>query len=251
MEVHHHPQLEHKSKPWKEYMLEGLMIFLAVFMGFIAENIREKVTDHERERQYMESLVKDLVSDTASLKAGFPIKDERLKFIDSVFVFFETHPGAKAISVDVYREMRRSEWDRVYVRNTGTINQLRNAGGLRLIRKQNVRDSLASYDWFWDRLAYYHDIYFINQRNEEGLMEKMLNAADLVHGYRFNQKFLFQNGLVSPSAAIRIEPAYINEYINMLNWQKVMTLQDERRYKDQANRAAQLCRMIKKEYGLE
>ncbi|HWD89871.1 MAG TPA: hypothetical protein VG367_17185 [Mucilaginibacter sp.] len=249
MEVHHHPEVEKKG--FKEYILEGLMIFLAVFMGFIAENIREKITDHEREKQYMESLVKDLASDTASLKAGFPIKDERLKSIDSVFLFFETHPGAKTISVDEYRQMRRAEWDRVYVRNTGTINQLRNAGGLRLIRKQNVRDSLASYDWFWDRLAYYHDIYFINQRNEEGLMEKMLNAADLVHGYRLNQKFLFQNGLFSPSAAIRIEPAYINEYINMLNWQKVLTLQDEGRYKNQANRAVQLCRMIKREYGLE
>src|SRR5580693_2342601 len=184
MEVHHHPEVEKKG--FKEYVLEGLMIFIAVFMGFIAENIREKVTDHEREKQYMESLVKDLASDTASLEAGFPLKDERLKSIDSVFAFFEDHPGAKAISVDIYREMRRSEWDRVYVRNTGTINQLRNAGGLRLIRKQNVRDSLAAYDWFWDRLAYYHDIYFINQRDEEGLMEKMLNAGDLVRAYRLN-----------------------------------------------------------------
>ncbi len=249
MEVHHHPEVEKKG--FKEYILEGLMIFLAVFMGFIAENIREKVTDHEREKQYMESLVKDLASDTASLKAGFPFKDARLKSIDSVFIFFETHPGAKAISVDVYREMRRSEWDRVYVRNTGTINQLRNAGGLRLIRKQNVRDSLAAYDWFWDRLVYYHDTYFINQRDEEGLMEKMLNAGDLVRAYRLNQKFLFQNGLIQKSAAIRIEPTYINEYINMMNWQKVMTLQDEHRYEAQEIRAAQLCRLIKKEYDLE
>ena len=35
MEVHHHPDLHHKPKAWKEYLLEGLMIFLAVTMGFI------------------------------------------------------------------------------------------------------------------------------------------------------------------------------------------------------------------------
>ena len=40
MEVHHHPDLHHKPKKWKEYFLEFLMIFLAVTMGFIAENIR-------------------------------------------------------------------------------------------------------------------------------------------------------------------------------------------------------------------
>ncbi|MBC7721634.1 MAG: hypothetical protein H7068_06380, partial [Pedobacter sp.] len=28
MEVHHHPDLHHKSKKWKEYFLEFLMIFL-------------------------------------------------------------------------------------------------------------------------------------------------------------------------------------------------------------------------------
>jgi len=39
MEVHHHPELHHKHKPWKEYLLEGLMIFIAVMMGFIAEKI--------------------------------------------------------------------------------------------------------------------------------------------------------------------------------------------------------------------
>jgi hypothetical protein len=37
MEVHHHPHVEKKS--FKEYLLEGLMIFVAVTMGFFAETI--------------------------------------------------------------------------------------------------------------------------------------------------------------------------------------------------------------------
>jgi hypothetical protein len=41
MEVHHHPDLHHKKKNFKEYFLEFLMIFLAVTPGFVAENIRE------------------------------------------------------------------------------------------------------------------------------------------------------------------------------------------------------------------
>ena len=58
MEVHHHPQVEKKN--FKEYLLEGLMIFLAVTMGFIAENIRENVSDHRKEMELIRSLVKDL-----------------------------------------------------------------------------------------------------------------------------------------------------------------------------------------------
>ena len=52
MEVNHHLQLEnkhkHKHKLWKEYLLEGLMIFIAVMLGFIAENIRENLTVKEK-----------------------------------------------------------------------------------------------------------------------------------------------------------------------------------------------------------
>jgi hypothetical protein len=44
MEVHHHPQLEHKPKPWKEYLLEYIMIFLAVMTGFFAESYREHLS---------------------------------------------------------------------------------------------------------------------------------------------------------------------------------------------------------------
>ncbi|MFX9061656.1 hypothetical protein ABTN34_17710 [Acinetobacter baumannii] len=45
MEVHHHPHAGKKS--FKEYILEGIMIFIAVSMGFIAENIREHITDNK------------------------------------------------------------------------------------------------------------------------------------------------------------------------------------------------------------
>jgi hypothetical protein len=37
MDVHHHPDLHHKKKNFKEYFLAFIMIFLAVTIGFIAE----------------------------------------------------------------------------------------------------------------------------------------------------------------------------------------------------------------------
>ena len=43
MEVHHHPHVEKKN--FKEYFLEFLMIFLAVTMAFIGENMREQLSD--------------------------------------------------------------------------------------------------------------------------------------------------------------------------------------------------------------
>src|SRR5437870_2335476 len=65
MEVHHHPHVEKKS--FKEYLLEGLMIFLAVTMGFFAENIRENIVNREKEKHYIKNIIADLKSDTTNI----------------------------------------------------------------------------------------------------------------------------------------------------------------------------------------
>ena len=68
MEVHHHPELPHGDKKnFREYLLEGLMIFIAVFMGFVAENIREHISDNSKEKNYARSLYSDLKKDSAQL----------------------------------------------------------------------------------------------------------------------------------------------------------------------------------------
>jgi len=56
MEIHHHPEVEKKGI--KEYLLEGLMIFLAVMMGFFAESYREHLTEHSKEREYIINIKK-------------------------------------------------------------------------------------------------------------------------------------------------------------------------------------------------
>src|SRR5450631_4361501 len=66
MEVHHHPDLHHKPKKWKEYFLEFLMIFLAVTLGFIAENIREHISDRNKEHEFIVSMIADLKKDTSN-----------------------------------------------------------------------------------------------------------------------------------------------------------------------------------------
>ena len=65
MEVHHHPHVEKKT--FKEYLLEGLMIFVAVTMGFIAENIREHVTENKIAREMAESFYQELSADSVNL----------------------------------------------------------------------------------------------------------------------------------------------------------------------------------------
>src|SRR6059058_2997316 len=66
MEVHHHTHHDGK-KNWKAYLWEFLMLFLAVFCGFMAENYRETLVNKEKEHHYIQNMVADLKADTADL----------------------------------------------------------------------------------------------------------------------------------------------------------------------------------------
>src|SRR5215467_10790013 len=70
MEVHHHPHVNsdsHRKKRFREYFLEFLMIFIAVTLGFFAESYRESIVNHEKEEDYMKSMVEDLQADTVTI----------------------------------------------------------------------------------------------------------------------------------------------------------------------------------------
>src|ERR1700755_1585555 len=67
MEVHKHPHHVTHKKKWGEYLLEFIMLFLAVFLGFLAENIREHVVENDRAKEFSRSLIEDMQHDTAAI----------------------------------------------------------------------------------------------------------------------------------------------------------------------------------------
>ena len=61
MEVHAHSHTPRKK--WTHYFWEFLMLFLAVSLGFYAENLREGMIHKEQVKTNMHSLLSDLQSD--------------------------------------------------------------------------------------------------------------------------------------------------------------------------------------------
>ena len=89
MEVHHHSHTSDSAshgsrKKWTHYLWEFLMLFLAVFCGFLAENQREHYIEHQRERQYMQSLLEDLQTDTATINEVRNRALTQIAFLDSL-----------------------------------------------------------------------------------------------------------------------------------------------------------------------
>ena len=145
MEVHHHPDLHHKKKNFKEFFLEFVMIFLAVTLGFIAENVRESISSHEQEEHYVESLINDLTEDTASMhiviNENGAKMDSLLKLARLVNADFSTQDNR----IKLYYGARMIGYFSLFKSNDATMMQLKTSG-LQLIKKDHVADSIAKYD---------------------------------------------------------------------------------------------------------
>jgi hypothetical protein len=85
MEVHHHSGGHEGPRHFKEYFKEFIMIFLAVSLGFFAENVRETLTDNNHVEELVGQLKEDLINDTLKIQQHIISEAIQMKRTDSVY----------------------------------------------------------------------------------------------------------------------------------------------------------------------
>jgi hypothetical protein len=81
MEVHAHTHTPRKK--WTHYLWEFLMLFLAVFCGFLAEYQLEHKIERDREKQFMISLISDIKDDISYINEQQIIYKWKQSLLDS------------------------------------------------------------------------------------------------------------------------------------------------------------------------
>jgi hypothetical protein len=163
MEVHHHSHTARKK--WTHYFWEFLMLFLAVFCGFLAEYQLEHKIEKDRERQFIKSLANDIKADIEHLNTIIARRNQKIQRLDSILYLLNL-PDARQYSGSIYFNAVHTARivDIRFTPNNGTLQQLKNSGGLRLIHNRAVADSISRYD--------------VSIRNLETLGEQELSVAN-------------------------------------------------------------------------
>jgi hypothetical protein len=145
MEVHAHTHTERKK--WTHYFWEFLMLFLAVFCGFFAENQREHYIEKQRAKEFAESMVADLALDVSNLDFIIKEYDSAARNVDSFLrivsmAHIKSVPGG---AIYYYGDAANSGYRMAF--NTATIEQLKSSGSLRYFPIR-VRSKISKYDQF-------------------------------------------------------------------------------------------------------
>jgi hypothetical protein len=116
-----------------------------VFCGFLAEYQLEHKIEKDRELQFMQSMVKDLQSDTTLLRISSSLTERQLLLLDTVLDIVNNKPLNKENLTRLYMLGPNSaRVVRVLFENR-TSSQLKNSGAMRLIRKKMIADSILLY----------------------------------------------------------------------------------------------------------
>ncbi len=158
MEIHHYPHVGRKT--FMQYFLEFILIFLAVMLGFFGENLREKIADHSKEKEYIISMIEDARIDTANIRQAIELNNNRIRQLDSLSWMCNSYNTGKNSDAEIYRHFKPGLIHPAFVAPTErTMQQLKNAGGMRLIRSKTSVDIIVLYDdaakKLVDQQAYY------------------------------------------------------------------------------------------------
>lgn len=256
MEVHHHPHVDsdsHRKKRFKEYFLEFLMIFLAVTLGFFAENFREYLANGKREKEYIISLKEDLLTDSTILHGIIPDAQLQYKMLDSLAILLRRAADHQSYDVGrlYYLNFYSSFGLILYSQNERTISQIRSTGAYNLIRNKKCRDMITAY------YISYEDIIKKEDNDVESWMDDANKMSEKIFNYFQIGKFGFNGGadvFLHDSLDLKLinsDSDLLNEYANKIKSLMMMLDNHLALEKRQFESNKQLIDFLNKVYHVE
>jgi len=249
METHQHSHTERKR--WNHYLWEFLMLFLAVFAGFIAENLRENFVERKREKQYIVSLVDDLKKDSLILGRITRANIKMAHGQDSLIDLMNDLKDTGSIERKCYR------YYFLYTTNflqaefsERTISQLLNAGNMRLIEKPGMSDSIMDYNFI---------VKYVQEQGKayEEYFKKTLDLSSSIFDFTYARADLREDFTMVPKIPksdpklLTTDPAILKKYAIQLSLSKGILQGYVLSMKQAKDRAVALISLLKKKYRLE
>ena len=246
MEVHTHSHTERKK--WTHYLWEFLMLFLAVTLGFFVENQREHYVEHQREKAYMRTFIEDVKLDIDILNdcVNFRLLQERR--IDTLIYLLSEK---KESLNEIYYLARWTTRTNDLFYNDRTMQQLKNSGGLRLIKNAVVSKDIILYD------AKIRQVIQYRQPLESEIRQDLRHIYGKVfNGIEFTRMLsedpdVFAIKPISNPALFSDKPELINELIVNEQYLKGIYTITRKMETDDIEFGKMLIELIKNEYHLK
>jgi hypothetical protein len=253
MEVHHHAHTERKK--WTQYLWEFLMLFLAVFCGFLAENQREHIVERQRAKIYASNLYKELKKDTAQL----------IHLINYTSVLSKKYDTLCALSTGRQQGVTNGKLYyysyfvcavEYFSSNSSTMEQLKSSGNLRILTTE-IALNISDYD---RQLRNLESNYILFKTEYETMNDLRLRIFDGdISVNLFSNNFFLDKENELRDSLLKLNPPLINddprlmkEFIGWVKTEGMFWKLYIKGFLEPINKkASELILLLKKKYHLE
>jgi|GWRWMinimDraft_12_1066020.scaffolds.fasta_scaffold07229_2 hypothetical protein len=258
MEVHHHAHHEHGKKNWRSYFWEFLMLFLAVFCGFLAEYQLEHYIEKQRAAEFAVSLHRDVAADTAFLNETIEQSKNCSIYIDSLIVLLANPAQLKEKTAEAYKYSVYAFAGPFYPPNESTLKQLLNSGALRYFKDNELVDTIK---WYSNLVSEYQSFSTGSYETLLDFRKIQLKFIDIDKITEYIQKAgMFNRGgsfktnnveIFKDCPFLTYDPKLLKEYSNWCALRKFYLRNSLRRNKELVTVSISLLKLIKKNYEIE
>ena len=219
MEQQHLDQFSPKKK-WYVYFIDFIMLFVAVSLGFLAENVRDQQTDKNREISYLKNVHEDLLVDINKFELVISSNNLRLLMLDSLHMEInKASPDLPSLYYYIRNLALRTTFESSHL----GLDQIKASGGFRLIQNAKIIAGIQDYE---RRLNSAMKLEEIRERTLEQARFKMAVVFDAGTLYQMTKN---QSMFKGEKMEVRFKrPAYaapfvvgdretFNELINFIN----------------------------------
>ena len=256
MEVHAHSHTARNK--WTHYFWEFLMLFLAVSLGFYAENTREVILHKKEVKTQLHSMLSDLQSDITLFDSVTDRNSYSAQMADSLIEMLhsditntpEIYFSARTVTANVG----------YYYSNSKSFEQLKTAGLLRYIKDKELLDSIgtyyASFQWLVNQIDLLRlkmdEIHKGNTRLFDSYVfqQMMINIKIIANNGAGGQRITISKPLVKPSL-LSVDVKDINTVSLNYHYYSTTIKFYIRNSIALQNRAKGLIEIIKKEYRFD
>ena len=241
MEVHAHTHTARKK--WTHYFWEFLMLFLAVFCGFLAEYQLEHKIESDREKVLAKAFYEDIKKDTAALISGIAFSKVKIKATDNANAILRSDRN-KWNDTLLYKDLTTLTTVFPFIATNGTYEQMKASGSLRYFSQSLVNQMNAYYVQVLktehrdvledDHLRERFIVLLIDNMNLEAMTDIRLNQS-ITHEMYFNQT----------------RKADIDKTVNLVAICKIVRTRSMMEYEEQLKIANSLLVALENKYHLK
>jgi len=241
------------KKKWYVYFIDFIMLFVAVTLGFYAENVRDQQSDKNREISYLKNVHEDLLVDIKRFEFVKSSNNFRLLMLDSLHMeISKASPDLPSLYYYIRNLALRTTFESSHL----GLDQIKSSGGFRLIQNAKIIAGIQDYERGLNSAMKLEEVreHSLEQARfkitivfDAGTLYQMTKNQNM-GGDRKILKSPFKRPAFAAPFVVRDRETF-NELINLINLGLNTNIFLNNRYNELMSIAKELDTAIMREYG--